>query len=308
MEYNERIKQLRTQKNITQQQLADDIEVSRQSVVRWEKGFTVPSMYYAQKLAEYFGVTVAELMTGCAEQNDDKSDCDLSVNHKRTATRFCIAVAAIVIAYTLIRGLILTVRYWYIQTGRDGYALRMVEGVLMYVADGLAAVAFFVSLALWILRLISWLNSTDNKFVRYRLYNLWKIGLVAWLIGVFAAVLEAFAHVAYLPELCIAVVVAAIICYAFDFVFKKTYGKNMIVPHNRAVAITNLVFFIVGTVATIAFVGWILYVTGFVYPTYGLEVLFSLFYFGIAAAVIVVLYIAVRITLHVVFVRRSKEE
>ena len=68
MEYSERIKQFRQLKSVTQQQLADEIGVSRQSVVRWENGFAVPSMFYAQKLAVYFGVTVWFLMTGEEEK------------------------------------------------------------------------------------------------------------------------------------------------------------------------------------------------------------------------------------------------
>ena len=307
MEYNERIRQYRTQKNITQQQLADDIGVSRQSVVRWEKGFTVPSMYYAQQLAEYFGVTVTELMTGSAEANDQKSDCGMSVNHKLVALRFCIAVAAIVIGYLLCRGLVLTVRYWYIQTGRDGGTLRVAAGTAFYIIDGLGAVAFFASLAIWISRLVAWLNSTDNKYLRYRLYRLWEIGLAVWLIGVIAVALETYAHNLVLFTLCIAVAAAAIIVYGFDFVFKRAYGKKMVVPHNKAIEIVNLIYFVIGLAMIVALVVWIIYVTNKL-PIHGLEILFALLYAGIAAVVVVVTYIAVRVTLHIIIVRHNKEE
>ncbi len=55
------IKHFREKKNITQEQLAESVGVSRQTIVAMEKGNYEPSLGLALKLAKYFGVTTEEL-------------------------------------------------------------------------------------------------------------------------------------------------------------------------------------------------------------------------------------------------------
>lgn len=56
-----RLKELRKLRNINQQELADQMSVSRSSVAMWEKG-TDPGKEMLQKLAEYFDVSVDYLL------------------------------------------------------------------------------------------------------------------------------------------------------------------------------------------------------------------------------------------------------
>lgn len=56
-----RIKHFREKKNITQEQLAESVGVSRQTIVAMEKGNYEPSLGLALKLAKYFSVTTEEL-------------------------------------------------------------------------------------------------------------------------------------------------------------------------------------------------------------------------------------------------------
>lgn len=56
-----RVKELRTQKKISQQKLADSVGVSRSTVAMWEKG-TEPSNEMLSILADYFGVTIDYLL------------------------------------------------------------------------------------------------------------------------------------------------------------------------------------------------------------------------------------------------------
>jgi putative transcriptional regulator len=58
--YNE-IRQLRTKKNITQEQLAAAVGVSRQTIVAIEKGNYTPSLILGMELAKYFKVSVEQL-------------------------------------------------------------------------------------------------------------------------------------------------------------------------------------------------------------------------------------------------------
>ncbi len=306
MEYSERIKQFRQQKGVTQQQLADEIGVSRQSVVRWENGFAVPSMFYAQKLAVYFGVTVWFLMTGEEEKkSSENTDRDTREKYKLATVKFCIVEAAIIVGYALICGLIHLISYWLVQSNRDTYVNRGIIKSAYYVADVLVVIALFAILAYWIVRLLQWFHSTDDKYLLYRLYRLWNIGLLLWLTNVLTVVFLIYLYVAYAAVLYIAALfVAAPIDYVFDFIFKKVCGKRMVVPHNTVLGIINCVFAIVAAACVAAIVGWIIYAVNFINPLYGLEILFALMYFGIAVAVIGILYIIARATVHFTYLRR----
>ena len=55
---------LRTQKGMSQGDLADALEVSRQSVSKWETGGATPDLDKLVKMSELFGVTLDELVTG----------------------------------------------------------------------------------------------------------------------------------------------------------------------------------------------------------------------------------------------------
>lgn len=62
MEFHLRLKALRTQKGISQRELAEQIHISRSAVAKWENGLGLPGEESARLLAEYFGVTVEELL------------------------------------------------------------------------------------------------------------------------------------------------------------------------------------------------------------------------------------------------------
>ena len=62
LKINEQIVALRKQKGITQGELAEVIGVSNQSVSKWESGQCCPDIQLLPDLADYFGVSVDELM------------------------------------------------------------------------------------------------------------------------------------------------------------------------------------------------------------------------------------------------------
>ncbi len=55
------IKKFRTERNITQEDLARAVKVSRQTIIAIEKGNYVPSLLLAMQLARFFKVSVEEL-------------------------------------------------------------------------------------------------------------------------------------------------------------------------------------------------------------------------------------------------------
>ena len=85
MEFNEKIQELRKQKGLTQEELAELLFVSRTAVSKWESGRGYPNIESLKALAKFFGVTVDELLSGeelltIAQQDNaqnKKRICDL---------------------------------------------------------------------------------------------------------------------------------------------------------------------------------------------------------------------------------------
>ena len=64
MNLGENIYRFRTEKNMSQGDLADALEVSRQSVSKWENNSAVPELEKLMRMAQIFETTLDELVTG----------------------------------------------------------------------------------------------------------------------------------------------------------------------------------------------------------------------------------------------------
>ena len=73
MTIGEKIAILRTMSNISQEQLAEKISVSRQAVSRWEMDQAVPQIEKIIQLCEFFGITTDELLK---EENSIKNPAE----------------------------------------------------------------------------------------------------------------------------------------------------------------------------------------------------------------------------------------
>lgn len=62
---SETIRSLRRQRGLSQEQLAEALDVSRQAISKWENGVTVPELDKLQAMSALFGVSLDEL-TGSA--------------------------------------------------------------------------------------------------------------------------------------------------------------------------------------------------------------------------------------------------
>ncbi len=58
------IAKLRKEKNLTQEQLAEILCVNVKSVSRWENGKNLPDISILKEIAEYFDITISELING----------------------------------------------------------------------------------------------------------------------------------------------------------------------------------------------------------------------------------------------------
>ena len=63
MALGDNIKRLREERHLTQQQLADKLYVSRQTVCRWENGSRCPDLIMAKKLAVELDISLDELIS-----------------------------------------------------------------------------------------------------------------------------------------------------------------------------------------------------------------------------------------------------
>lgn len=80
MEFNEKLQKLRRAKGITQEQLAEELYVSRTAVSKWESGRGYPGIDSLKRIAEFFSVTVDDLLSGKEimniAQNENKENTE----------------------------------------------------------------------------------------------------------------------------------------------------------------------------------------------------------------------------------------
>ncbi len=67
MELNEQIKKYRTEMNLSQEELAEKIYVTRQSISNWENGKTYPDIHSLLLLSSLFGISLDQLVKGDIE-------------------------------------------------------------------------------------------------------------------------------------------------------------------------------------------------------------------------------------------------
>ena len=78
MEFNKKLQELRKQKGLTQEELAEHLYVSRTAVSKWESGRGVPNIESLKAIARFFSVTLDELLSSdevlrIAEENQNQS-------------------------------------------------------------------------------------------------------------------------------------------------------------------------------------------------------------------------------------------
>lgn len=64
VEFGEKLRQLREERGMTQQTVAEKLYVTRQAVSRWECGARYPDLLTAKKIAQLLNVTIDELLSG----------------------------------------------------------------------------------------------------------------------------------------------------------------------------------------------------------------------------------------------------
>ena len=75
MEFHEKLRELRRQRGLTQQQLAERLYVSRTAVSKWESGRGCPGLDSLRELSAYFAVSLDDLLLNENPLPAPQTDC-----------------------------------------------------------------------------------------------------------------------------------------------------------------------------------------------------------------------------------------
>ena len=149
------LKKLRKEKNLTQEQLAEQLNVSGRTVSRWETGINMPDISILVNLAEFYNVSILEIIDG--ERKSEKmneevketvlklSDYAETINQKIKIKLFWLTIAALLgmIAFLVIETLGLNTPdslYEYIASAGLGLDFGMLIVITMYLSGVLGKI------------------------------------------------------------------------------------------------------------------------------------------------------------------------
>lgn len=143
MTLGEKIYELRTQRNLSQGDLANELNVSRQSISKWENGNSTPDLEKIIKLAEIFSVSLDELI-----KNEEKETTLVNSSEQNPITQTNTREKKI----------------------GKGLLIAGVISVFAFLLLGLGITGFFIAIPLFACSIIYY-KAKSNHF----LYCLWAI-------------------------------------------------------------------------------------------------------------------------------------
>lgn len=93
-----KIKELRISKNLTQQQLADELHVTKQAISKWEKGKSVPDIASVELISSFFGVSVDYLINDSIEVAKSETTTIIPSKHLSKLNITLISLLALLLA------------------------------------------------------------------------------------------------------------------------------------------------------------------------------------------------------------------
>ena len=82
MSFGNRLYELRKSKNVSQEELAELLDVSRQSISKWENDKAYPEMTRLLFMSDYFGVSLDYLMRGTESADNAENKENTSVTYQ----------------------------------------------------------------------------------------------------------------------------------------------------------------------------------------------------------------------------------
>ena|SRR5690554_355857 len=113
--FSENLKNLRKQKGLSQEELAERLHVVRQTISKWEKGLSIPDANLLIRISEIFETPVSTLLGDTVEQSEDKNIVaekleqlnTLLAERNRRSRRIWKAVKITLISIVVITGLLI---------------------------------------------------------------------------------------------------------------------------------------------------------------------------------------------------------
>lgn len=102
MSFAQNLQQIRTKNGLTQEQFAEEMGVTRQSVSKWESGASFPEMETILKICERYQVGLDELMRGSVEARDEEA-AEGFIRHVKTfSIQMAFSISAIILSLAVV--------------------------------------------------------------------------------------------------------------------------------------------------------------------------------------------------------------
>ena len=95
MEYNEKLRQLRVESGMSQDDLAEKLHVARQTISKWEQGVNEPDIFTLKQYAQIFNVSLDELV-------GDVEQVNKSANKLRKASKVLFLISTLLYIFSVI--------------------------------------------------------------------------------------------------------------------------------------------------------------------------------------------------------------
>ena len=149
MAFSETLAYLRKSKGLSQEQLAQELDITRQTISKWELNQSTPDIDYLLRLSEYFEVSTDYLLKGRFDE-DIKNSSDTNgveaEERKRIVYMWCFCLGAIITGISLI-GIIAFVILSALHPWTVEVNDRVYEGLLGFL-KGSHTLWFFVVLSI----------------------------------------------------------------------------------------------------------------------------------------------------------------
>ena len=107
MNFNEKLINLRKSKGLSQEELGNELNVSRQTISKWESCQSYPDFQRLVLLSDYFGLTLDELVRDIDVQevreknlnNEKLSSIYSDMNEAKSFIRVCLAIGVVVLIF-----------------------------------------------------------------------------------------------------------------------------------------------------------------------------------------------------------------
>lgn len=173
MEFNEKLQELRRQKGLTQEDLAAALFVSRTAVSKWESGRGYPNIDSLRQIANFFSVSIDDLLSGDELLCLAQADTQRKANHARDLVFGLLDMGAAALLFLPLFGQNL-------GGGVISVSLLGLSGVSPYLLGGFFAVV--IGLILWGVLTLTLQNLSHPLWQKCK-------GTVSVLLSVFGSVL-----------------------------------------------------------------------------------------------------------------------